>query len=93
MADEPDNLVLRMLREIRAKLDDHDKRFDRLDKRFDDHDKSMELFRFQPTHTFGLAGMANLQAQQADAKADETAARQKRLDDDFKKLEELLSKE
>ncbi len=86
MADKPDNLVLRMLREIRAKLDGHD-------KRFDDHDKSMELFRFQPTHTFGLAGMANLQAQQADAKADETAARQKRLDDDFKKLEELLSKE
>ena len=62
MADEPDNLVLRLLREIRGelgdvrrKLDDHDKRFDRLDSKLD-------LMQLQLTHTFGLAGMANLQA-------------------------------
>ena len=33
MAGEPDNLVLELLREIRAKLDDHDRRFDEINDR------------------------------------------------------------
>ncbi len=33
MPDEPDNLILQLLRDIRAKLGDHDVRFDRVDKR------------------------------------------------------------
>ena len=34
MADNPDNLILRMLREIRGKLDEHDTKFARIDERF-----------------------------------------------------------
>ena len=34
MADDPDNLILRMLREIRGKLDEHDSKFARIDERF-----------------------------------------------------------
>ncbi|SMC58809.1 hypothetical protein SAMN06297251_104101 [Fulvimarina manganoxydans] len=33
MAGEPDNLVLGLLREIRAKLEDHDPRFDEMSGR------------------------------------------------------------
>lgn len=35
MAEETQNLVLSLLREIRAKLDGHDKRFDAVDKKLD----------------------------------------------------------
>ena len=80
MAAESDNLVLILLREIRAdiarifqKLEQHDRRFDKVDKDFD-------TFKYQLTHTFGLAGMANLQSQQADAKADAVLERQMRLE-------------
>ena len=52
MPDQPENLVLVHLREIRAKLDEHDKRFDKLDKRLDDtHEAAI--------FGVGLAAMAN----------------------------------
>ena len=34
MADDPDNLILRMLREIRGKLDEHDVKLAQIDARF-----------------------------------------------------------
>jgi hypothetical protein len=46
MADEPENITLVMLRDIRAKQDEHSRilmdhthRFERLDKRFEDLSK------------------------------------------------------
>ena len=92
MAKEPDNLVLVHLREIRSKLDDHDKRFDQVDKRFDKIDKDFDTFKFQLTHALGIAGMANLHAQHAEAKADEALARQKHLQAQMKELQESLPK-
>ena len=93
MADEPDNLVLKLLREIRGKQDEHSEKLKEHDTRFDDLDKTLETFKFQLTHTFGLAGMANLQAQHTDAKLSDVADRQKKFEADFKKLEEMLSKD
>lgn len=91
MAREPDNLVLAQLREIRAdigqiktKLEEHDRRFDKLDK-------DNETFKYQLTHTFGLAGMANLQSQLAREKADEALERQKRMDAQFAEIERRLT--
>jgi hypothetical protein len=57
MADEPDNLVLVQLREIRTTLADHSKRFDRMDERFDRIDKRFDDFHLLVTHALGL-GMA-----------------------------------
>ena len=45
MPGEPQNLVLSPLREIREKLDAHDKRFDAQDKRFDTLDKKLDSLR------------------------------------------------
>lgn len=42
MADDPDNLVLRLLREIRSKLDQHDQRFEAIDRRFEAIDQRFE---------------------------------------------------
>ena len=73
MAAESDNLVLVHLREIRADIERIFQKLDKLDKDFD-------TFKYQLTHTFGLAGMANLQAQQADTKADAVLERQMRME-------------
>ena len=45
MADDPDNIVLVMLRDIRGKLDEHDKRFDAMDEQFRAIDKQFDGVR------------------------------------------------
>ena len=80
MADEPDNMILVMLREIRAKQDehsqilgDHTQRFERLEKRFDDLAKVVRYSLGQTTET---------QFRQSEQES--------RIDELFNKLEELL---
>lgn len=92
MAREPDNLVLTQLREIRGGLDQIRSKLEEHDRRFDKIEKDIETFKFQPTHTFGLAGMANLQSQLAQEKADEALERQKRMDAHFAEIERRLGK-
>ena len=74
MTNDPDNIVLRLLRDIRSKLDEHDKRFDQTDKKLD-------LMQFQQTHALGLAGMANLTAQHTGGRVDAIEERQRRLEE------------
>jgi hypothetical protein len=77
MANETDNLILAQLREIRATLTDHGKRFDAIDRRFDGIDKTLETLKFQMTYTYGAAGLAGVNSIGAESKAD---AALKRLD-------------
>ena len=81
MPDEPDNLVLRLLREIRSKQDEHSAKMEDHDKRFDRLDRRLGPMQFQLTHTFGLAGMSNLQAQRTDERVEQVEERQKRFDE------------
>ena len=81
MTEETTNLVLVQLREIRGKLETFEARFDKMDGRFDKMDKDHELFRFQVTHTYGHAGMANTQAMRASDMADDALTLQKRMDE------------
>ena len=74
MTEETENLVLIQLRDIRAKLETFEARFDKIDK---DHD----TFRFQLTHTFGIAGIANTQAYRADEKADDAPTLHQRMNE------------
>lgn len=85
MAD-PDNLVLTHLQQIRAdiaemtvKLDEHGKRFDKLDGRLGPHDTKIN-------NALRFAAMANLGAQNAEARVLEVVERQDRLE---KRLEEV----
>jgi hypothetical protein len=92
MADEPENLVLIQLREIRSDLQDvkakqteHDRRFDRIDKRFSDMDLLID-------HALGL-GMANkVKAREIDARQEESEARQRRMDERMVEIERRLGK-
>ena len=81
MTEETENLVLVQLRDIRSKLEGLDGRFARMEQRFDNMDKGFETLRFQLTHTFGIAGMANTQAIRADEKADDAVTLFKRTDE------------
>ena len=92
MADAPENLMLIQLREISAELRGVPVKFDEHDKRFDNIDKGREAFQVQLTHTFGLAGMANSQAQHVDAKVADATERQKKFAADLKRLEVALFK-
>jgi hypothetical protein len=65
MANEPDNLVLVQLREIRATLAQHSTRFDQIDerfaqidRRFSDVDKRFDEMRMLFGHSVGLSTTA-----------------------------------
>ena len=84
MAKEPDTLVLIHRREMRAKMDTMDAKFDAVKAeqslRFDTIDKTLESLKFQTTYIYGAAGIANMTGLQAEAKADDVVARQKKTD-------------
>jgi len=80
MADEPNNLILVMLREIRSKQDeqsqilgDHTQRFERIEKRLEDLSKVVR---------YSLGQSAETQFRQSQ--------QEERIDELFAKLEELL---
>ncbi len=82
MVDEADNLVLRLLREMRATQqemktvqDEHTKRFDRLDRSLDDARESV-------TTALGLSAMANVR-HEGVAREIETLIRSSRRIDDL----------
>jgi serine/threonine protein kinase HipA of HipAB toxin-antitoxin module len=90
MAKDPDNLVLVQLREIRsemsrmnAKLEAHDKRFDKIDERFDGLD-------YKLTHVFGFAAMASLGAKHAETKVSGLADRQAKLETEVTAIDQRL---
>jgi polyhydroxyalkanoate synthesis regulator phasin len=73
MAKEPDSLVLRLLREIRATQQDHGKKLDHLDKKVED------LYKIS-THTLGVAANAHVRYEQLEARVDKLTDRVKRLE-------------
>ncbi len=92
MANEPDNLVLIQLREIRATLAEHsaqfagmNERFARIDKRFNDVDKRFDEMRLLLGHTIGLGTTAHLRPQELDRRHElsegETRSLRARVDD------------
>jgi hypothetical protein len=73
MAKDSDNLVLRLLRDIRGKLDDHGKKLDHLDKRVGD------LYKIS-THTLGVAVNAHARQEELEKKVDSLTRRVARLE-------------
>ena len=73
MAKEPDSLVLRLLRDIRATQQTHGKKLDHLDKRVEDHYKIS-------THTLGVAANAHVRYEAREARVERLGERVKRLE-------------
>jgi tetrahydromethanopterin S-methyltransferase subunit G len=92
MAREPDNLVLQLLREIRATLDLHTAKFVEIDKRFDGVDKRLDTLTSQVTYTFGIAGMANTHIGLVENRVDGLADWKKQVDAKQADLERRLAR-
>jgi hypothetical protein len=80
MVDEPDNVVLRLLREIRTAqgkqgdvLESHSGSFSRLEKRVED------LYKIS-THTLGIAVTAHERYEALEARVDQLSGRLDRLE-------------
>ena len=88
MADEPENLVLVQLREIRAKLEKLDvleKRFDQLDERFDE-------LRGHVAYSLGLGTMSDLRARDMEARRDAEVMRLKRAEERLEEHNKRLAR-
>ena len=92
MADEPENMVLVQLREIRAKLAEHDKRFDHLEKRFDRLDEQGADSRQFLAHALGLGAMNEMKARAFEVQQMDFATRQKRTEEMIAVLDRRLAK-
>jgi hypothetical protein len=73
MAREPDDLVLRLLREIRAKQDVQGATLDKVQKRVED------LYKMS-THTLGVAARAHERYEELEGQVHKLADRVKRLE-------------
>jgi len=85
MANEPDNLVLAQLREIRATQAEHSARFAQIDKRFDE-------MRLLLGHTIGLSTTAYLRSQEFDRRYEFSEGEQRSLSERVGELERRLAK-
>jgi hypothetical protein len=82
MTDEPDNVVLRHLHDIRATLDDHTKQFHEVRQSLARLEKQLSDEGTIVRYTLG----------QSEATQFRQSEQQAKLDEVFEKLEELLSK-
>jgi hypothetical protein len=81
MADEPDNLVLAMLRDIRAKQNEHSIHFQQIESQLTDVEKQLDDYKKIVRYSLGQSSETQLRQAQQESRIDEL----------FEKLEKLLS--
>ena len=81
MADEPQNMVVVMLRDIRAKQDEHSAHFEQIEARLDDVEKQLDDYKKIVRYSLGQSSETQLRQ----------AEQQTRIDEIFDKLEKLLT--
>ena len=81
MAKEPENLTHVMLREIRAKQDEHSGRFERLESRMGHMEKTLDNLSKVVTYSLGQSTETRFRQSEQEARIDEL----------FVQLEKLLS--
>lgn len=86
MTEEPDNLVLQLLREIRATQDAIMKRLDAIETRLDKLEKRAEQSHREITYALGMIVNAERIAHDA---LQQGAAAEKRIDEMFARIEAL----
>jgi tetrahydromethanopterin S-methyltransferase subunit G len=92
MANEPDNLVLVQLREIRATQAEHSERFDQINKRLDQMDKRFEDFHALTSHTLNLSTTNYLRMREFDQRHEMSEGEQRRISERMDEFERRLRK-
>ena len=80
MEEDPTNLILRLLREVRKVQDDHSQSLAAHDKRFDALDKKIDDWQETIATAVGLATHANLRNHSMEEQLAKLAARVERLE-------------
>jgi hypothetical protein len=88
MAQEPDNLVLKLLRDIRATQDVHTAKFVEIDKRFDSIDTRFDTLTSRFTNAFGMSAHVGL----VETRVDELADWKKQVERKQAELERRLAR-
>ena len=81
MADEPENIVLVMLRDIRAKQDEHSAHFEQIEARLGSVERQLDDYKKIVRYSLGQSSETQLRQAQQESRIDEL----------FEKLEKLLS--
>lgn len=92
MANDTDQLVVAHLREIHAQLQGISAKLEEHDRRFDRTDKSLGGFRPLVEHTLGVATLSQIKVGRLEAHRDATGAWQKRIDERLDEIERRLAK-
>ena len=93
MTEDSSNLILRLLRDIRVRLDEHDKRFDRMEQRFDKIDQRLEEMHESMYTALGLAAHSNIRHDTVRSEIEglkERVVRLETLEGRVQKLEEKV---
>jgi hypothetical protein len=80
MAKQPEDLVVRILRDIQQTLADHTKRFDTIDERFDRVEHRLTDVNDGMVTALGLAGHAHVRDDSIQKEIDGLKKRVKRLE-------------
>ena len=75
MAEDTENLILRMLRDIRAKQDEHDLRFNATEGELKDLRKAIEDWQETTSTGVGFAAHANIRTQALERELEELLKR------------------
>ncbi|NNM72348.1 hypothetical protein [Enterovirga aerilata] len=80
MADEPENIVLRLLREIRDTQDKHSALLEDHSRQFKEIRRELHDWQETTATTLGFAGHANVRIESLQKQVDELTARLDRLE-------------
>lgn len=87
MTDETDNLILHLLRDIRSKLDDHDRSFDGLQGRMATMERHMEDVKDTVTYALGLSAHSVVAYETSGQRLDRPAEHVSKLEARLENLE------
>jgi tetrahydromethanopterin S-methyltransferase subunit G len=91
MANEPDNLVLAHLREIRSMQVNHSAQFAQINERLDQMDKRFEDFHALTDHTLVPSTSNDLRMRDLDRRYEFSEGEQRRMTDRMDEFERRLS--
>ena len=80
MAKHPEDIILRIVKDIQSTLANHSKRFDRVDERLNGIDSQLGDLHDGMVASFGLASHANVRNDSVKKEIEELRRRVKRLE-------------
>jgi hypothetical protein len=92
MAQEPDNLVLIQLREMRGQLNGITGKLEAITAKLEEHDRRFDDFHLLTNHALGLGMVNQNRVRELEARHDLAEAWHRRVEQRFDQIEHRLTK-